>query len=190
MFPVFRANYSKDPWQRASGAEMAGTPAIAGLPDFFREFGGASFGEGIYRVIIPAEMEDWRGRLKLAFPAHQDAIPFAYDWLGRLFVLEQDRLVDGEPAVVMLEPGTGEALEVPSNLRTFHEVELIDDHDAALASKFFEAWRTEGNPAPKYDECAGYKVPLFLGGADDLTNLELSNIDVYWHIMGLIIEKI
>jgi hypothetical protein len=35
-----------------------------------------------------------------------------------------------------------------------------------------------------FNECVGYRTPLFLGGSDDVANLEISDIDVYWTIMG------
>ena len=35
-----------------------------------------------------------------------------------------------------------------------------------------------------FDQCAGYKVPLFLGGEDSIHNLELSDIEVYWSLMA------
>ena len=35
----------------------------------------------------------------------------------------------------------------------------------------------------KHNECAGYKVPLFLNGDDVVDNLEISDMEVYWEIM-------
>lgn len=35
----------------------------------------------------------------------------------------------------------------------------------------------------KYNECAGYKIPLFLNGDDIVDNLEVSDMEVYWEIM-------
>jgi hypothetical protein len=41
----------------------------------------------------------------------------------------------------MLEPGTGEVLEIPTTFMAFHEEELVDYQDAALAVEFFNQWR-------------------------------------------------
>ena len=38
--------------------------------------------------------------------------------------------------------------------------------------------------SPDPARCVGYKVPLFLGGADDIGDLELADLDVYWTITG------
>jgi type VI secretion system (T6SS) immunity protein Tdi1 len=89
----------------------------------------------------------------------------------------------------MFEPGTGEALEIPSNIQTFHDGELIECADAALAIDFHQRWLANGGAEPAYAQCVGYRKPLFLGGTDELENLELSDLDVYWHLMGQLIAK-
>ncbi len=40
------------------------------------------------------------------------------------------------------------------------------------------------------DKCAGYKIPLFIGGNDTVDNLELSDIYVYWEICSQLKNKI
>ncbi|WP_249150602.1 T6SS immunity protein Tdi1 domain-containing protein [Bradyrhizobium sp. JYMT SZCCT0180] len=89
----------------------------------------------------------------------------------------------------MFEPGTGEALEIASSLQTFHDDELIEFGDAALAIDFHQRWLASGGTEPDYAQCVGYRKPLFLGGADEIENLELSDLDVYWHLMGQLIVK-
>jgi len=90
----------------------------------------------------------------------------------------------------MFEPGTGEALAIPCNLETFHDEELVEYGDAALASEFQERWLANDGAAPQYGQCIGYKKPLFLGGADELGNLEMFDVDVYWHLMAQLISKV
>ncbi|MBJ7353947.1 MAG: DUF1851 domain-containing protein [Thermoleophilaceae bacterium] len=122
-----------------------------------------------------------------AFPEFaQRVCPFGYDWLGRQFAVDSGRVEDGQPQVLMLEPGTGEALEIPVDFAVLHDEELVEHSDAALASAFFRAW-SEVNPDALpllRSQCVGYKVPLFLGGNDTAENLEVSDIDVYWTICG------
>lgn len=59
--------------------------------------------------------------------------------------------------------------------------------DAALAVEFHKQWLESGGSAPRYEQCIGYKKPLFLGGTDGIDNLEVSDLDVYWHLMGQLI---
>jgi hypothetical protein len=145
--------------------------------------GGTSFNRGIYRLISTDELSTWTAIAESAFPGFAGRlIPFAFDWLGRMFALDRQRYVDGAPAVNLLEPGTGEMLETPCTAESFHEVELIDYREAALAESFFYAWLNAGGSSPTPTQCVGYRQPLFLGGTDTVANLELTDLTVYWDI--------
>jgi Domain of unknown function (DUF1851) len=135
-------------------------------------------------------MDRWKERVSLGFPESTNRVTcFAYDWLGRAFAADTQRLEQGQPLVLMFEPGTGEALEVPTNIATFHDHELTEFSEAVLAINFHKEWLASGGAEPAYTECIGFKRPLFLGGRDDLENLESSDLDVYWHLMGQLIAK-
>lgn len=86
----------------------------------------------------------------------------------------------------MFEPGTGEVLEIPATFASLHDDELIDFGDSALATEFFAAWsaRHPRSLPLRHGECVGYRVPLFLGGADTVENLEVIDMDVYWTVCG------
>lgn len=73
-----------------------------------------------------------------AFPSLAGRVqPFAADWLGRQFALDMARRdTTGDPEVLLLDVGAAEVLEIPATLSAFHEDELVDSHDAALASTF------------------------------------------------------
>ena len=185
MFERFQSVFSADDTSVTATIATTQIPDIADLKAFFSLFGGQSFNGGIYRVVDPVDLPVWQARIHLAFPEFNGRIVcFAYDWLGRAFALDIKRLVDGEPGVLLFEPGTGETLEVPSNLLTFHNSELVEYSDAALASDFYEVWLSEGGVPPAHGQCVGYKIPLCLGGADSRENLEISDLDVYWSLMG------
>jgi len=194
MFEAFQRSFPRDPWhdpwRRPEGGVAADIPAIAGLREFFSGFGGASFRGGIYRAIDPSDLNRWSERIYLAFPAFEGRMTcFGYDWLGRAFALDSKRFEDGQPGVVMFEPGTGEALEIPANIRTFHDVGLLEFGEAALAISFYEQWTATGGAKPTFTQCVGYKRPLFLGGSDKVENLEVADLDVYWHMMGQLVGK-
>ena len=135
-------------------------------------------------------MEKWNSRVAVGFPEFGNRIKcFAFDWLGRVFAADLDRSEDEQPGVVMFEPGSGEALEIPCSVSVFHTKELIEFTDAALAENFYKQWLASDGDAPGYGQCIGYKLPLFLGGADKIGNLEVSDIDVYWHLFGQLIRE-
>jgi hypothetical protein len=190
MFEAFERSFAPDPDRMQETDGALSNLTIPGLNELFVRFGGASFNNGLYRIIRASDVREWNARISLAFPNFaKQTTCFGYDWLGRVFAADLERLERGQPGVLMLEPGTGKALRVPANVEAFHDDELIQDADSALAINFHKEWLAGGRAAPAYPECIGYKVPLFLGGADEIGNLELSDLDVYWNLMGQLIEK-
>lgn len=189
MFERFRATYDSQPDSRDVGSIWTHERLkhIAGYSNFAREFAGVTFRGGLYRV-----HDDQTGPQSLslvadAFPEFaQRVCPFGYDWLGRQFAVDSGRIDGGQPMVLLLEPGTGEALEIPVPFSAFHDDELVDHPDAALASDFFAAWSGSNSDALPLlrNQCVGYRVPLFLGGKDTTENLEVSDMDVYWTLCG------
>jgi hypothetical protein len=191
MFERFEASYSRDlsEQQGKSGRDIIPNQ-LPGLSQFFSDYGGASFKNGLYRVIRPSDLSQWQARLELAFPNFSGRVVcFAYDWAGDIFALNTERLEDGQAGVTLFEPGMNEVLQIPSNLKTFHERVLIESGEAALSIDFYKKWKASGGSAPLYDQCIGYQKPLFLSGIDDVANLEVSDIDVYWRMMGQLIEQ-
>jgi hypothetical protein len=190
MFEAFEQKFLVDRY-RASASDGT-NPNLIGhsVSELIIRFGGCSFERGLYRVIRAADLKEWSARVALAFPQFADRTTcFGYDWLGRVFAVDAQRQERGHPGVVMLEPGTGKVLIIPSNIQTFHDEELIKFGDAALAIDFHDRWLAVGGAEPAFTQCVGYKTPLFLGGADEIENLQVADLDVYWHLMGQLIRK-
>lgn len=189
MFEHFRAEYAalRDPDTAGSVWRDERLTAVEGYGRFAAEFAGASFGGGLYRVHDDRTGPRAWALVAEAFPEFAErSCPFGYDWLGRQFAVDSARINAGQPLVLLLEPGTGEVLEIPLAFSAFHEEELIEYADAALAAGFFRDWSASGQKAVplRRDQCVGYRVPLFLGGRDEVENLELSDIEAYWSICG------
>jgi hypothetical protein len=188
-------------FQRAFGASPAKPGSVAvdpsvfpapipGLRELFEAYGGASVGGGLYRVHSPGNLVKWNRIVGEAFPKHQGRVfCFGYDWLGRHFALDAARRENGRPLVLMLEPGTGEALRIPVDLATFHNEEITRYRDEALAAGFFERWIGSGGARPLPEQGVGYRVPLFLGGTDTVDNLELIDLEIYWGICGQLLNR-
>lgn len=150
------------------------------IVEFMNNFAGKTFLNGLYRVHNKEDIAKWNEILKNAFPKFENEIQvFGYDWLGRNFALDKKRNI-----VLIFEPGTGEILNTQENFINFHNNEIVQYHDACLASNFFDEWFDKnGNYILQHNECAGYKIPLFLNGKDTIENLEVSDMEVYWEIM-------
>lgn len=187
MLEVFSKHYIRD---GAAGTHQVFSvePSVMAL---IQLLGGSSFSRGLYRIILESEKYEWDLTASKAFPDFGNRLScFAYDWLGRIFALDPGRLVGGLPGVVMLEPGTGEALEIPCHISSFHDQELIEYRDAALAAEFHENWLSQGGPAPSYSQCIGYLRPLFLSGKDEVANLAVNDLNVYWEIASQLILQV
>jgi hypothetical protein len=167
----------------APGGEFAG--GRGPLQTVLGELGGCTFERGLYRVHTESSALAATQLVAAAFPEFRSRLScFAFDWLGRQFATDSGRGVASDPEVMMFEPGTGEALEIPVPLSRFHDEELVDCSEAALAVEFFSDWMSVHRSALDFDQCAGYRTPLFLGGEDAVSNLEVSDLDVYWTLMG------
>jgi hypothetical protein len=189
MFEIFKRHFLLDSGSVPTGL-VSGANVPPGTASLFAEFGGSSFNGGLYRVVRVSDLDTWASRIGDAFPEFKGRITcFGYDWLGRVFAVDEKRLEGGKPGVIMFEPGTGQALKIPADIETFHDDELVNFGDSALAVDFYQKWQKVAHTQLQYDQCAGYKKPLFLGGMDDVGNLEASDIDVYWHISGQLILK-
>lgn len=138
-----------------------------------------------------SSIREWNDTIITAFPDFSGRIScFGYDWLGRQFALDKERVINGQPQILMFESGTGEVYQIPCNFIDFHNEEIPNEHNACLASEFFSEWKSQKNICLTSDECAGYKVMLFLDGEDEVVNLEINIMDVYWHICSQLLQQL
>lgn len=191
MFEAFSSAFEIDHELSQSAIQVSeALPKATGLEVFLQTFAGRSFNRGLYRVHTPQSMLQWNQLALKAFPELPKGIfCFGYDWLGRQFCLDPSRMESGEPLVVMLEPGTGDYFEIPTSFQQFHNEELVNHADAALANGFHADWLKASNQVPAHSQCVGYNHPLFLGGNDDIANLTLSDMRIYWDVMVQLICK-
>lgn len=161
-----------------------GTPA-EGVRSAVEDLAGTTLAHGLYRLHTASSAAIADQMVLEAFPEFAGRVEcFGFDWLGRQFSLDRARGASEDNDVLLFDVGAGEALEIPVAFSRFHDEELVDYSDAALASQFFAEW-FHSHPEPiAFDACVGYRVPLFMGGTDALANLEISDLDVYWSLTG------
>lgn len=158
---------------------------ITTMEKFKTEFSGKTFLNGLYRIHSINNMKKWTVIVENAFPAAKGEISvFGYDWLGRQFAIYLST-----QTILYFEPGTGEAFDTGLNFCDFHNKEIPKNHSTCLCSEYFREWYDANNHfILPYDKCVGYKIPLFLNGKDELDNLEISDMEVYWEIMTPLIN--
>ena len=106
MFDQFKNNFTSD---RARSANPDATELLnvvaSGWNEFFSEFSGASFNNGLYRVVSAGSIDKWNEIVSSTYSIAKDSLAcFGYDWLGRIFALDFDRIEAGEPLILMFEP--------------------------------------------------------------------------------------
>jgi hypothetical protein len=164
---------------------------VEGLGEFLTRYAGASFNRGLYRVHDVRSIPRWNQVVGEAFPEVARRIHcFAWDWLGRQFAIDGARQVHGQPLLLMLEPGSGLVLEVPATFLAFHNQEIVDDPDGILAASLFAEWQATADEILSPTACVGFKVPLFLGGIEDPSNLEATDGEVYWSVCGQVWNQV
>ena len=155
---------------------------------FIEKSGGKSFGSGIFNSFSKLNIDKWNTIVAEAYPDFKGKFRlFGYDWLGRCFGVD---LGTTNEQVLLFEIGTGDVLEIPVDMQKFLNEEIPDYAEDCLAESFFHEWINTQKTVLKYGQCVGYKVPLFLGGEDDIPNLELCDMEVYWGILSQLKSKI
>lgn len=153
--------------------------------DFILQLGGKSFGKGLFNSFSKNNLKKWTEIVNEAYPEFKGMFMlFGYDWLGRCFGIDLRENTQGE--VLMFEIGTNDVLEIPCSFLDFLNEEMPSYSDACLSESFFYEWMDYSNEQLEYGTCAGYIVPLFLGGEDVVTNLEKSDMEVYWGVISQI----
>lgn len=157
--------------------------AVIGYRELMEHAAGFTFENGLYRLHSSESRELGQRALSTGYPEFDGRLEvFGFDWLGTQFALDFERVVDSEPQVILLEPGTGDALEVPLTFVDFHNAELVADRGEVLASSFFVDW-LRANPEEfpvTHQNCAGYRLPLSEGGSNTIENLEATSCADYW----------
>ena len=168
MFEAFKS------FEQITDKDFINTPE-----EFMAKYEGKTFLSGLYRIHKREDVNKWNGIIAEAFSISSDSIQvFGYDWAGRNFAVYKET-----GTVIICEPGTGEAFDTGKDFEQFHDEEIPQNHAVCLMSEYFQEWK-ETNPADiAHNECVGYKVPLFLNGKDEVANLEISDMEVYWEIM-------
>lgn len=183
LFERFLSTYSADA-PAGAGDPWSGPEPAEGWNQLLGQYGGRSFDGGIYRLHTPETAAAANGGVSQLRPDFTPrAACFGYDWLGRQFAVDLAEPA-GHALVLLVEPGTGEVLEIPASFASFHDEILVDQPEAALAATFFDDWRrSTPTPGPLiFGQCVGYRIPLFLGGGDEVSNLELTDLAMYWEI--------
>lgn len=158
--------------------------------DFLTQLGGRAFGKGMFNSFSSENVDKWSEMVEEAFPDMKGLFKlFGYDWLGRCFGIDLRERTNGN--ILLFEIGTNDILEIPYSFEKFFNEEIPYNAEVCLAKTFFIEWMNYSHMEElPYGRCIGYKLPLFLGGADLVDNLEDSDMEIYWGVITQIKHQI
>ncbi|MDR0283891.1 MAG: hypothetical protein LBI33_03245 [Propionibacteriaceae bacterium] len=158
-------------------------------PTSFADAGycGRSFNEGVLRFHDATTAPNFRDLCHEAFPElrrlDRKADVLAFDWSGKQYLTAK---IAGSKDLTILvaDIGTG-TLETLATVAEFAVVLKMDNMRDFFNAEAYDQWRTHvGHPDDglAFTDCVEYTTPLWLGGEDDPTNMQLIDMDVSWTI--------
>jgi hypothetical protein len=167
-------------------------PPHAGGLIVARDWCGASFGHGLIRFHDAASGPLAQENVESAFGVPGDQVGWvAFDWLGRQFgFVVPDGMGPETTMTVVADVGLGEFVTMGGAGAL---LECVVDGSIAenLNQSTFQEFRSRTGLAQlEFDSCVGFKHPPFLGGDTSLENLEVSDLDVYWTLLGQIYRQV
>ena len=153
--------------------------------DFFDNLGGMQFGNGIFNTIHLEDAGKWEEYLVDAFPRLEGKIlPYAYTWEGTFFCVD---IRDGKS--IICDTGTSTCFALPVSMCDFLNNYVANKSADYLNAVEYRQWIAANGPVP-YGFCAGWKIPLFMNGEESMDNRELSDMEVYWGVLGQIRQQV
>jgi hypothetical protein len=154
---------------------------IRGWDEFFTQCPGATFKNGIYRLHTTVSALAANQLFDQTFPHLKgNALCFGFDWLGRQFALDLERMIDGEPGVQLIDFVERNAYEIDVTFRDLHNVVFIEKPDSALEAHVFAEWAPENQQSLplRRSQIVGYRIPLTLGGQHEIANMVVEDMEV------------
>jgi len=163
---------------------------------FMAERARASVGGGLFRFLLPDArpyLTGWNAGngWRADWPSAPAAVAFASDWTGRLYLLSTGKQVrNSEPIVLVLDPATAEIESVDMTFGEFLGRGLATNPRHVLEADRLDAWVAAGGEVPPPGQCVAPKVPLFLGGSDDVGDLSMTSLVVLVSFCGQMWEQV
>ncbi|MEU9241694.1 T6SS immunity protein Tdi1 domain-containing protein [Streptomyces sp. NPDC048385] len=184
MYENFLTAYPADKDGKAEPFSNSPLMGVDGFRELARLGAGKGFGGGIIRIHSKQESDRAACLIADAFPEYRGVVPVAKDWLGRQYAVPVEGCLPRAGMILLIEPGSGEAFEIDCGLIELFDQEMVNDPLTFLAADLFSEWK-QAHPEPIHaGKCAGFKVPLFLGGEGSVENLEVTDESVYWNLFG------
>lgn len=160
-----------------------GLNAIEALPELkslLELLDGAVFENGLFRIHNIGSFYYWTQITFEYFKEYKGkSYCFAFDWVGRQYAVNY---YSGKTLILLLDPATGEAFELESNIESFLNTDLDEMKNGLLEFEKFNSLRRKLIDKLPFNQCFGFKKFLLLGGIDQEDNFEIDDMEVYWEL--------
>lgn len=178
MFKNFKSNFKESSVVKNTLIEIKNIPFK--YKELLLDCGGKSYDNGLYTIHTFKDSLHWTDLLSIYFKKFNgEIISFGHDWMGRQYCVP----VKSKECILIFDPATLEDFYVDEDLFFFHDNILANDKIGFLALDLFEEGLNHLKiNSIQYSQCLGFKTPLFLNGKEDVTNYQISDLDVYWDV--------
>jgi len=146
-----------------------------------------SYPYNLIRFHLPKDSIKWNNAVEYAFPEFKTRVHcVASTWIGKQISL--DRANQNE-RMLILDIGIGEAFEIECAPKIFFKEKSVVRNDLLFDTDLYLAWRKTCSDTIPEGQCCGFKVPLYLGGKYSVDNMEITDLEVYWHLFGQLFQK-
>ncbi len=144
------------------------------VSDLLKSYGGCSFSNGLFRIHSFETMQKWQRIVESSFGSYKgNFLLFGFDWAGRQF----GKQIDNE-VIYLFDINFDEVYKLETTISDFFNIDLVDFKEETINSnQFFNLKITL-----KFNEIAGLKTPLKLGGIASQENYEIIDSEVDWEI--------
>lgn len=194
-FDAFESFFKLDVAPRPNSAWQHPTLlASAHYKEFAQEYAGATFNNGMYRVLDSESGPAMQEIITSALPpsASHEIVPFASDWLGRIYSIDPNEIKDGEPRVTLSEIEDLTSYVTPLSFLEFHNEGLLHYEEATVNLALHKEWiDSSGSEEIKNPYlCAGQIAPNALGGSCNVKNLKIIDMEVHWELTSQIVSAL
>jgi hypothetical protein len=180
-------------WTEAKTIALVGRD-IPSYTLFRREHGEASFGNGLLRFVGGQGLNasEWNGIAgwRTLWPDRANLAVFAYDWLGRQYAFDRQRVTGDEPLVTLLDPSDGAVMDSDFTFEGFLGWLAGPAGNGALSKPLYAGWLARGGAPPSERQCICFKQPLVFGGKQVPENLDLGDMMVQFGLLRQIHAKV
>lgn len=153
---------------------------LSKIESLLDQIAGATFDGGLFRIHNKGSFYYWTRLVFEYFKKYKGkSYVFGFDWMGRQFALTESV---NKTIILMLDPATAEVFELEASIEEFFNIDLVEGKEDLLEEKKFLKVKNNTVENLRFDHCIGFVKPLFLGGKDEVANLEDSDMEVYWEL--------